>query len=302
MGTQLNLTKALTLSIGECQQPVITKYQTGVLFIHLYSGQKYKGQQIQRSQDSFNPALFETTLYTLLETGVLNQFQNFDNVFSIIGKNIYTEEEVACAIDPFTFISHLSAMTYHGLTNRISQTIYLSSPSSKDWKKFAEEKMRKDLQADLMLYQKHNLPSLNRIRFEKIKKRRVQHYSSIHLGAYKSIKDKSLRVATIGRTFLDMLQKPDFCGGIYHVINVFKEHAESYLKLIIDELDQHGKAIDKVRAGFILNELCDISHAEVDKWQQFAARGGSRKLDPNEEYSSTFSDKWCLSINVEIAE
>ena len=302
LDTELTLTKALTLSVGELKQPVITQYQLGVLSFHLHSNQKYNGQRIKLPKNHFDEELFDKTLYALLETGVLNQFQNLDKVFSIIGKNIYTEEEVACAIDPFTFISHLSAMAYHGLTDRMPQTINLSSPSQKDWKKFATKRMQKDLQAQFQPYKERNLPLLIRIKLNKIGKKAVQQYSSIHLGAYKSIKNKSLRVATIGRTFLDMLQKPNFCGGMYHVINVFKEHAESYLKLIIDELDQHGKAIDKVRAGFILNEICNISHPEIDKWQQFADRGGSRKLDPNEEYSPTYSDKWCLSINIEITE
>ena len=268
MDTKFTLAKALTLSVGRLKQPVTTRYQLGVLFSHLYFSQKYDGQDIKLPQRPFDAELFYATLYRLLKTGILNHFQDLDKVYSIIGKNIYTEEEVACAIDPFTFISHLSAMAYHGLTDRMPQTIYLSAPSQKDWKKFATEKMQKDLQDNLTPYQKHKLPLLTRTQFNKIGKKTVQQYSSIHLGAYKSIKDKSLRVATIGRTFLDMLQKPNFCGGIYHVINVFREHAEPYLKLIIDELNQHGKAIDKVRAGYILNELCGITCAEIDQWQK----------------------------------
>ncbi len=297
---KLPLTKALTLSIGASRQPVITKYELGVLFFHLMFTKKYDGQCITLPQEPPDAELFNETLDALHEIGVLNRFQDFKNVFSIIGKNVYTEEEVACSIDPFSFISHLSAMAFHGLTDRMPQILCLSTPPQKEWQKFAAEKMQKDLKSSLETYKQYELPVLTRIRFDKIQKKAVQSYSSIHLGAYKSIRNKNLRISTIGRTFLDMLKMPDLCGGIYHVLDVYREHAEPYLKLIIDEVDRHGRPVDKVRAGFILEEICGLSHAEIDKWQQFAARGGSRKLDAAEEYSASFSEKWCLSINVEL--
>lgn len=301
MKKSISTTKSLVLSIGELNQPVITKYKLGVIFFHLGLSGKYEKQPINLPKNDLNTKVFKNKLDELLETGVLQQFQDFDKVFSIIGKNIYTEEEAACSIDPFAFISHLSAMAFHGLTDRMPKLIVLSSPAQKDWKKFATEKMNKDLKDNLDLYKEKKLPLLTRIRIDKIRKKSVHNYSSIHLGAYKSIKGKNLRVSTIGRTFLDMLKRPDLCGGIYHVIDVFKEHSAPYLNLIIDELEQHGKPIDKVRAGYILQELCGLEHKNINEWQKkHVARGGSRKLDPTEEYSPYYSERWCLSINIEI--
>lgn len=300
MKKNLSLTKALSLSIGELNQPVITKYEIGVIFFRLCHTGKYEGREVKSPKSGPNRNVFSDKLSDLREAGVLNPFQDFDKVFRIIGKNIYMEEEVACTIDPFAFISHLSAMDYHGLTDRMPKIIVLSSPAQKDWKQFAARKMEKDLGEGLDLYQQNRLPELTRTRFEKIKKKSVHNYSSIHLGAYKSVKDKNLRVSTIGRTFLDMLRRPDLCGGIYHVLDVYREYAGPYLNLIIDEFNQHGKPMDKVRAGYILEELCGISDSSVDEWQRYVMRGGSRKLDPAEEYSPTYSERWCLSINVEV--
>ena len=147
-------------------------------------------------------------------------------------------------------------------------------------------------------YLESNFPRLNRININKINKVGVVRYSSDHLGAFKTIKNRKMRVSTIGRTFLDMLRRPDLCGGIYHVMDVFKEHTNNYLSLIIDEIDQHGKQIDKVRAGYILEELCKIHDERIEAWLQFVQRGGSRKLDSTEEYSSEYSERWCLSINI----
>lgn len=44
-----------------------------------------------------------------------------------------------------------------------------------------------------------------------------------------------------------MLQEPDYCGGFSHVLEVFTEYAGHYLPVIL-------KSIDKVRAGYILQE------------------------------------------------
>jgi predicted transcriptional regulator of viral defense system len=159
--------------------------------------------------------------------------------------------------------------------------------------------MEKELGDYILKYYSNRLPRLTRIHLMKIKKQNIHRYSSLHYGAFKIIKGKNLRVSTIGRTFLDMLRKPDLCGGIHHVIEIYKEFSNRYLNLIIDETDRHGNQIDKVRAGYILEEICGQKESEINNWIRFVQRGGSRKLDPTEEYSSTYSEKWCLSINID---
>ncbi|MBC2715349.1 MAG: hypothetical protein HF978_08580 [Desulfobacteraceae bacterium] len=280
---------------------MITNYQLAAIYFNLCITQKYKGQKLKNIPKNGPTAKhFNNQFEGLIESGILTKYQAFSGAYSIFGKNIYTEEEIACSIDPFAYISHLSAMDYHGLTDRIPKILFISTPSQKNWKDFALKQMHKDLKENLLDYQKKKFPILIKIPMGKIGKKNVNQFSSKHFGAFKSIKDRTLRVSTIGRTFLDMLRKPDLCGGIYHVINIYKEFGQQYLNLIVDEMNLHGKPIDKVRAGYILEELCNAKHEAFEKWLQFAARGGSRKLDPTEEYSSTYSERWCLSINVEI--
>ena len=64
------------------------------------------------------------------------------------------------------------------------------------------------------------------------------------------------------------------------------------------QYERHGKAIDKIRAGYLLTEVCSLTDSVVESWTQFAQRGGSRKLDPETEYAPEFSERWKLSINV----
>jgi predicted transcriptional regulator of viral defense system len=161
--------------------------------------------------------------------------------------------------------------------------------------------MNKDLGPEFEAYMSAGLPMLQRTTITKLAGRPVHLVTSLHLGAFKHIKDQHIRVSTPGRTFLDMLHEPTLCGGISHVLSVFKEHASVNKRLILDEIDQHGKGIDKVRAGFIFEEICKITDPRIDAWTAHAQRGGSRKLDAGADYSPTFSERWALSINVPIA-
>ncbi|MCG7984534.1 type IV toxin-antitoxin system AbiEi family antitoxin domain-containing protein [Candidatus Thiodiazotropha endoloripes] len=297
----MKLTKALSLSIFELNQPVITYYQLAVIVHNLYISKSFRGENILSiRRDYANSRNLNEVLNQLQDDGILDAFRGFpkQSVFSILGRSDATSGEVACSVDPFCYLSHLSAMEYHGLTNRIPSKLFLSSPGRNLWKNFAHKRMEKDLKNSLSIYRDNKLPELRKIRMEKIRKTIVNRHNSIHLGAYKNVRGKKLRVSTLGRTFLEMLREPELCGGMPHVLDVFSEFAETYLKLIVDEIDIHGTPIDKVRAGYILEERIGLNNPIFDKWIIYAQRGGSRKLDPSNEYIPDFSEKWCLSINV----
>jgi hypothetical protein len=94
--------------------------------------------------------------------------------------------------------------------------------------------------------------------FDKIHKTQITRYASIHRGAFKTVEGRKLRVSTIGRTFLDMLRRLDYCGGMRHVMELFGTSAGQYRPPIIDELERHGNAIVKARAGYLLEEHARI--------------------------------------------
>ncbi len=297
----MKILKAITLAIGELEQPVVTSYQLGLIVFNLYKAKSYKGEAIASLQKLYpDSKTFNRTLSQLQDEGILTSYKGFPekSVFSLLGRSHDSVEDIVCTVDPFSYISHLSAMEYHGLTNRIPSKLFISSPSPQQWKIYAHEKMEKNLKGDLATYNENNMPELKRTRLEKIDRREIHRFSSVHWGAYKNVKGRTMRVSTIGRTFLDMLRNPEFCGGINHVLEIFDEYAESYLRLIIDEVDQHGAPIDKVRAGYLLDERLGLAFDELKDWLKSAQRGGSRKLDASSEYEPVWSEKWCLSLNV----
>jgi len=296
----MKLTKALSLKIIELNQPIITLYQFSLILHQLYLSKSFRGEKIQAiKRDAANTRILSDVLDSLVGDGILDPYRGFPkkSVFSILGRRDAEPSEIACSVDPFCYVSHLSAMEHHGLTNRMPNKLFLSSPGKGLWSKYANDRMQRELGDSFDIYFANRLPRLTQIRMEKIGRTIVNRHSSIHLGAYKNVRGKSLRISTIGRTFLDMLRNPELCGGMAHVLEVYEEYGATYLKLIVDEIENHGSPIDKVRAGYILEERLRLNNSSIEGWVAYVQRGGSRKLDPSGEYIPEFSEKWCLSIN-----
>ena len=299
--TAMDLSKALSLSLGELTEPVVTRYRLGLIFWHLYEERSFHGEPLEglEKKTKADASLLQTRLAELESTGILTPHPNFENhAYRLLGRKEEDPAEVACAIDPFCYLSHLSAMAHHGLTDRLPAKLFLSSPALRDWKGEAQARMERDLESGLKRYLEAGLPALIHVKLKKIGPAEIRVLHSKHRGAFKNVKGKTLRVSTLGRTFLDMLRNPDHCGGIRHVVEVYRQHAPVYLRLIVDELEQHGGPIDKVRAGYLLDEQCGVKDPTVESWTRFAQRGGSRKLDAAAEYQPVWSDKWCLSLNL----
>lgn len=293
------LLRALAQELGRKQQPVITSYQLGKLIFSAYAHNGIGDTSLNLKKSVPKKAQYNSALSDMLNAGVLTKFSGLSgNYFKILGMADVDAEEIICSIDPFCYVSHLSAMAYHGITDRLPRTVFVSSPSPKEWKNFATEQMKKDLGELYESYIEQRFPQMTRPRPDKIAGRVVEFKHSSHLGAYRNVQGKSLRVSTISRTFLDMLRDPELCGGMQHVIDVYREYSKQYLRQIIDEIDAHGKEIEKARAGFILENEIGVSDSRIDSWQSKAQRGGSRKLDPNNEYSPFFSERWAISLNL----
>lgn len=213
-------------------------------------------------------------------------------------------EEAICSLDPFVFISHLSAMAWHGLTDRVPKTLFLTRPSINLWRKLSEARLESKLGHLLPLYQQLKLPGYQKLEISRIGKRPLNIWSSGRLddtwqAAFKRVENGSLRVATIGRCFLDMVREPSLCGGIHHVIEVFEEHGAIHAQQILTEIDHHGNKLEQARAGYLLEQADPAINNEIlQRWAQSAMRGGSRKLDPTADYAETYSERWAISINV----
>lgn len=203
-------------------------------------------------------------------------------------------EEIICLLDPACHVSHLSAMQRWGLTDRVPEKLILTRPDQSGIRQCLQKHMSKFSEAGA-----DNPFPLKVITHPPVVRRRpVLMHSSKTAGASISVRGSNVRISTIGQTFLDMIQKPDLCGGMSHVLDVWEEHAQTYLEDIVSAVGAASSNISRSRAGYILEERLGLKHQVVETWKAFGQRGGSRKLDPDKDFSPVFSETWMLSLNV----
>jgi len=280
----------MAAALATVEAPVVSSYEVAQRFFLLLSN-----GEVERTKRRFKA--LQDTLQTVRLLTPLDASSARD-AYQIFGRSKATPAEIVCGLDPFAYVSHLSAMEHHGLTDRFPQILYMTRPSAIEWRKQATQRMAKDLGNRLEAFLASGLPRLVRPRTARVGHTTVQFCERSQLGAFRLVPGSSLRVATIGRVFHDMLREPMLCGGVQHVVDIYRRKAKRYLRLIVDEVNQHGQPIDKVRAGYLLSEVCHLDAPELVNWQKLAQRGGSRKLDPEGEYVPIFSERWHLSINV----
>jgi predicted transcriptional regulator of viral defense system len=287
MDINLACTNAVAAQLSDWPQPVITDYELGRIYLSI-------------SDTPLTRTHYDKLIETLEAVKLVTPNKDFRGtaVYKLFGKTDVLPAAVACSADPFAYLSHLSAMALHGITDRLPKTLYLCTPPTKEWNDEARVRMERELGESLHEYKAAKLPLLRYVLNVKVGSSNLFVVRRSKRGAFKIIKDRGIRVATIARTFLDMIREPENCGGMQHVVDTYKAYAPTYLTQICSEVDQHGTAIDKVRTGYLLKTVCDLDHPAMERWLAFAQRGGSRKLDPNEEYASYYSDEWQLSINV----
>ncbi len=211
-------------------------------------------------------------------------------------------EDIAALVDPFCYISHLSAMQRHGLTNRSPAELHIMTPEPTLWAKLRTAKMAQDygLGNDEAAPDPTGLVRLERIGLpEKLRGRMIAQHTTKYLAEVRPIRGSFARIAAIGEVFVQMLDSPDLCGGMGHVLEVWANEGKPYLENIIAAADRHHAGIVKVRAGYLLEALYGAQDDRIGGWQKFAQRGSSRKLDPGQPYLPTYSEKWMLSLNVQ---
>ncbi len=224
--------------------------------------------------------------------------EDYTTHWRIIAKADFSPDDLVCSVDPLCYVSHLSAMQRYGLTNRRPEALLLTQPAPPLRRKMLDTVMEMDLGQS---YHELDHEDVERAKATShpatVRGRPISFHATKYFGSWVPLRGSFVRLATIGQTFLDMIDLPDRCGGMTHVLDVWREHATTYLQDIIEIVDTTEKQILKVRAGYVLEEFLNISDPRIDQWASFAQRGSSRVLDPNKPFGSSFSEKWMLSLN-----
>ncbi|WP_156419734.1 MULTISPECIES: hypothetical protein [unclassified Sphingopyxis] len=204
---------------------------------------------------------------------------------------------VMLAADPFACLSHGSALSFHGLAPEPPE-VHLVTPERAQWQQQANAIVEsvmgwpfEEIEADELPFRPTRPVPHRDVRGRVVHRHEMRHPIVMEQRG-------ELRAAAIGETFRDALDKPDWCGGIEAVIDVWRRHALKHLDAIIATVSASSEKILRVRAGYLLEEVLGIDDIRITAWAADAQRGSSRKLDSAAPYASRFSARWMLSINV----
>ena len=234
-------------------------------------------------------------LRSLHRAGVIKYDEDYGSrLIRILVVSEQSTEEVVCFADPLCYVSHLSAMHRWGLTDRSSYALICTRPD------------RKTSTVQLTNMMSNHLESLppKRVRLKHIghpqtvRNRPLRIFESKTTGVSIKLRGTGIRISTIGQTFLDMLQHPELCGGMAHAMDIYEEHASTWLGEIIASVDSATSKLVKSRAGYILEERLGFRHKKFEIWKNLGQRGGSRKLDPTKAFAPVYSETWMISLNV----
>lgn len=194
--------------------------------------------------------------------------------------------------NPYSVISHFSALQFHGLTEALPQSLYASySPgawsfmlplgtSGDDWEALSKPPGRMPSRILSRKVEWHQIPPTRFFGHEDYR----QH--GVHV-----------RVTSRERTLLDALQSPDLCGGAENVLRAWNVARYSIsAERMIDLVERMASGVLRQRVGFLL-EAVGINHPSLEAWRKQAKRGGSSRLFSSSPYAPTFSERWSLSLN-----
>ena len=274
-------------------KPVVSNFEFFQLIRKMY-GQP-NGEKLFLRHDTPNGDDFKRLRRSLRKNGFIGRDRDYGHrMIRVLTVSDLPADEIVCLADPTCYLSHLSAMQRWGLTNRNSFALMLTRPdraTASDW-------LREIMRGQLEPGEETPFPLQLVSHPDMVRRRNISLHETKAAGAFIKTRSGHARLSTIGQTFLDMLQGPDLCGGMAHVVDVWSEHAETHFDEIVSAVDCASSNLVKSRAGYLLEEHLGFTNSTVESWKALGQRGGSRRLDPTKEFASTISETWMISLNV----
>ena len=158
-----------------------------------------------------------TRFRSILKTaGAITSDRDYGSrVIRVLAVSDLPAEDIVCLVDPTCYVSHLSAMQRWGLTDRTPRALALTRPD----RRTAAAALRSHMN-EAMNRTENNLYPLTLVQHpQRVRRRDVAMYECKTAGAFMTNRGTHFRLSTVGQTFLDMLQRPDLCGGMSHVLD-----------------------------------------------------------------------------------
>lgn len=204
------------------------------------------------------------------------------------------ELELLFELNPYSILTHYSALEYHGFTQDQPKVLTVWSDSSdftplgttnEEWEGIPHPTAHKPI---------------------KVISQRVEWYRGrmdTSFGIEEAMDGPiPIRVTDRERTLIDAIQQPARSGGAQNVFRAWVL-ARDFVDIskITMYVERTGIKLLRQRVGFLAESL-GLSHSSFDTWASQSVRGGSSKLIGSEQFSSTYSERWNLSLNGPMGE
>lgn len=294
----ISFADAIEQYLLEQDASLVTDYELFLTAWHLFESRSFNDTKIRRLPADWDVVRTRGMIRKLANRASLLPEKDFKSgVWRLVKSSRKIDAaETACIADPFCYVSHLSAMQRHGLTNQTSQVLHLSRPARTLWNRLRDTKVAQE--APPRCVEELATIFVNPNLADALRRKPVEVHETKYPAKMTLVQHERTRLSDLGATFIDMLEAPHLCGGMAHVLDVWEARAREWINPIIEAADVAPAGIVKVRAGYVLSERMGISDPRIEAWRAFAQRGGSRKLDPSVEYRPAFSETWMISLNV----
>lgn len=225
------------------------------------------------SHKSINQLVFNMKKSGIIEAIKPGIFQLNDSYLSS-PVSVY---EVGLTIVPECYLSYLTAITIHGLTDQLADIIYLSVGLSNN--SYSNKKGKYNFEAKGSKY--------------KIVKVSKSHIFGIEKKWYG---DYRISISDLERTLVDCINHPQYAAGFYEVISYF-DQARTILQL--DKIISYATRISQSclqRVGWVFEKI-GFEEGVLEVMKEIEANTWV-KLDSSRDRRGTYNKKWKVIENI----
>jgi predicted transcriptional regulator of viral defense system len=168
------------------------------------------------------------------------------------------------------YVGFASALNYHGITEQVSRTVYISTTKQKKSLYFHADKYY----------------------FVKLVKQRFFGYEEEWMGNVK------FNISDVEKTFIDCLYLPEYAGGLTETVKAFKMHMD------FDKVYDYALRMESPSLLKKLGYLLDALKPEEEVADKLLAKvsGGYCRLDTIGKRGGTINKKWRVIENIELKD
>ncbi|QGN55705.1 hypothetical protein GKE62_15270 [Novosphingobium sp. Gsoil 351] len=254
---------------------MVTEFDLFVLARQLFRDRGYRGTKLpsrngplnaRRARKLLSEATFDLGHYPgEVPSHYLRRDPDFTSVLFTVGDGDATK--VILDADPFGYLSHASALAFHGLGADTSE-LHISAPMRGQWAGCARHYMAAMLGDDLNSDsdEERLFPLTKPKPCPEVRGRPLHRHELSNPLSPTSFDPDRTRVSPPGATFRDTLAAPAWCGGMDQVIAIWRTQAAHYVDAIICAVAEASEKIVRVRAGYLLEEVLGIRDPRIGAW------------------------------------